>query len=70
MPVRQPNKRVAITGAVLVAAAVAFFLYMMSIASKSNDPKALMETVGQVSGVAGAIGVVMIVLGLRGKNVA
>ena len=70
MPVRQPNKRVAITGAVLVAAAVAFFLYMMSIASKSNDPKALMETVGQVSGVAGAIGVVMFVLGLRGKNVA
>jgi hypothetical protein len=67
---RQPNKRVAITGAVLVAAAIGFFLYMMSIASTSNDPKALMETVGQVSGVAGAIGVVMIVLGIRGKNPA
>jgi hypothetical protein len=67
---RQPNKRVAVTGAGLVAAAVLFFLYFMSIASKSNDPKALMETVGQVSGVAGAIGIVMIVLGLRGKNVA
>ena len=67
---RQPNKRVAITGAVLVAAAVAFFLFFLTIASKSNDPKALMETVGQVAGVAGAIGIVMIVLGMRGRNVA
>jgi hypothetical protein len=67
---RQPNKRVAVTGAVLVAAAIGFFLCFMSIASASNDPKALMETVGQVSGTAGAIGVVMIVLGLRGKKAA
>jgi hypothetical protein len=67
---RQPNKRVVITGAVLIAAAIGFFLYMMSIASTSNDPKALMETVGQVSGVAGAIGIVMIVLGLRGRKPA
>jgi hypothetical protein len=67
---RHPNKRVVITGAVLIAAAIGFFLYMMSIASTSNDPKALMETVGQVSGVAGAIGIVMIVLGLRGRKPA
>jgi hypothetical protein len=67
---RQPNKRIALTGVVLVAAAIGFFLYFTSIASKSNDPKALMETVGQVSGIAGAIGVVMIVLGLRGKKAA
>jgi predicted permease len=67
---RQTNKRVVVTGAVLIAAAIGFFLYMMSIASKSNDPKALMETVGQVAGVAGAVGVVMIVLGLRGKKAA
>jgi hypothetical protein len=66
---RQPNKRVAITGTGLIAAAIVFFLYMMSIASKSNDPKAMMETVGQVSGVAIGIGLVMIVLGLRGRNV-
>jgi hypothetical protein len=68
--VRQPNKRVAFTGAGLVAAAILFFLFFLSIASKSNDPKALMETVGQVCGVAGAIGVVMIVLGIRGKPAA
>ena len=67
---RQPNKRVALTGAGLVAAAIVFFLFFLSIASKSNDPRALMETVGQVSGVAGAIGIVMIVLGLRGKPAA
>ncbi|HJT96805.1 MAG TPA: hypothetical protein VJ696_00680 [Rhodanobacteraceae bacterium] len=67
---RQPNKRVAATGAGLVALAIVFFLYMMSIASKSNDPKALMETVGQVCGVAGAIGLVMIVLGLLGRKIA
>ena len=43
---------------------------MMSIASKSNDPKAMMETVGQVSGVGIGVALVMIVLGLRGKDVA
>ena len=64
---RQLNRRVAITGAALVAAAIVFFLFFLGIAAKSNDPKALMETVGQVSGVAGAIGIVMIVLGIRGK---
>jgi hypothetical protein len=67
---RQVNRRVVITGAVLIAAAIGFFLYMTSIAGSSNNPKALMETVGQVSGVAGAIGVVMIVFGIRGKKAA
>ena len=67
---RQVNRRVVITGAALIAAAIGFFLYMTSIAASSNDPKALMETVGQVSGVAGAIGVVMIVFGIRGKKAA
>ncbi len=67
---RQPNKRVAFTGAGLIAAAIAFFLYMMSIAPTSNDPKAMLATLGQVSGVAIGIGIVMIVLGIRGKTVA
>ena len=65
---RQVNRRFVITGAVLIAAAIGFFVYMMGMAPRSNDPKALMETVGQVSGVAGAIGVVLIVLGLRGRK--
>jgi hypothetical protein len=41
---------------------------MLSIASNSTDPKALMEIVGQVSGVVGAIGIVMSVVGLLGKK--
>ena len=65
---RQVNRRFVVTGAVLIAAAIGFFIGMMGMAPRSNDPKALMETVGQVSGVAGAIGVVLIVLGLRGKK--
>jgi predicted permease len=67
---RQMNRRFVVTGAVLIALAIGFFVYMMGMAPRSNDPKALMETVGQVSGVAGAIGVVLIVLGLRGKTPA
>lgn len=66
---RQPNKRVAFTGAGLIVAAIVFFLFFFGIAGKSNDPKALMETVGQVSGVAIGIGIVMIVLGLRGRSI-
>jgi hypothetical protein len=67
---RQTNRRLVITGAALAAVALVFFLYMMSIASTSNDPKALMQTVGQVSGVAGAIGIAMLVFGLKGKKPA
>jgi hypothetical protein len=65
---RQVNRRFVVTGAVLIAAAIAFFVYMMGMAPRSNDPTALMETVGQVSGVMGAIGIVLIVLGLRGRK--
>jgi hypothetical protein len=64
----QRKKRFIIVGLVLVAFAAAFFFYMLSIASKSTDPKALMEIVGQVSGVVGGIGIVMSVVGLIGKK--
>lgn len=65
---RGKNMRVIYTGAGLLVAAVAFFLYMKGIAIRSNDPKALMEIVGQVSGVVGAISVVMIGFGLFGRK--
>ena len=65
---RQINRRFVVTGAVLIAAAIGFFVYMMGVTPRSNDPKALVETVGQVSGVASAIGVVLIVIGRRGKK--
>jgi len=67
---RHVNRRFVCTGAVLIAAAIGFFVYMMGMAPRSNDPKALMETVGEVSGIASAVGVVLIVLGLRGKKSA
>jgi hypothetical protein len=65
---RQKNMRLIIVGATLIGAAVAFFLFFMSVASRSNDPTALMQTVGQVSGVVAAIGIVMMVFGYIGKR--
>jgi hypothetical protein len=65
---RQTNWRLVITGAVLIVLAAGFFLYMMGMAASSNDPKALMQTVGQVSGVVGGLSLVMVVVGLIGKK--
>jgi TRAP-type mannitol/chloroaromatic compound transport system permease large subunit len=64
---RQVNRRFVVTGAVLIAA-IGFFVYMMGMAPRSNDPKALMETVGQVSGVVAGISVAMIIFGLIGRK--
>jgi hypothetical protein len=42
---------------------------MGTLMPRSNDPAAMMQTVGTVSGAAGAIGIVMIVFGaLRRKK--
>jgi len=46
-----------------------FFFFMLSVASKSNDPVALMRTVGTVAGAVGGISLVMIIIGLIGKRV-
>jgi heme/copper-type cytochrome/quinol oxidase subunit 4 len=66
---RRKNWRIVIVGFVLIVIALAFFLFMMSIASKSNDPVALMQTVGTVAGAVGGISLVMIIIGLIGKKV-
>jgi hypothetical protein len=60
--------RLVITGIVMLVAAAGFFFYMMGMAPRSNDPQALMQTVGQVSGVVGGIGIVMLLVGLFKKN--
>ena len=63
------NLRVIITGAVMVVLALGFFFYMGSLAPRSNDPASMMQTVGEVSGAVGAIGIVMILFGvLRRKT--
>ena len=63
---RQKNMRLVIVGVVSMSAAPAFFVFCLSIAQKSNDPTTLMQTVGQVSGVVGALG--LLVIGLIGKK--
>ena len=66
---RQKNWRVVIVGIILIVLGVLFYLFMLSTASKSNDPVALMRTVGTVSGVVCGLAVAMIVVGLIGKKV-
>jgi hypothetical protein len=64
---RRKNWRAVIVGAVLCVGAAAFFLYMLTIAPRSTDPAALMQTVGMVSGAVGSLSVAMIIFGLIGK---
>jgi uncharacterized protein (TIGR03382 family) len=65
---RRKNWRVASVGLILILAAVAFFVGMQGAAPRSNDPAALMQTVGQVSGGVGALGLVMLGFGLIGRR--
>jgi hypothetical protein len=51
---RRKNWRVVIAGVFLIVMALVFFFFMLSIASKSNDPVALFRTVGTVVGAVGA----------------
>lgn len=65
---RRRNWRVVIVGLVMILLASGFYFYMQSIASKSTDPVALMQTVGTVSGAVSGLAVVMIIVGLIGKK--
>ncbi|MGD0847050.1 hypothetical protein [Bradyrhizobium sp.] len=65
---RKKNWRVIIVGVVLLAVACIFFLFMKGMAPQSTDPVALMQTVGQVSGIVGGISLAMIIVGLVGKK--
>lgn len=65
---RRRNMRIVIVGVVLLVMALGFFVFMRSIASTSNDPVSLMQTVGIVTGVVTGISIVMIIAGLIGKR--
>jgi hypothetical protein len=65
---RTKNWRLIIVGVVLLAVACMFFLTMLDMVPRSNDPAALMRTVGQVSGVVGGLSIAMIIVGLIGKK--
>jgi hypothetical protein len=62
------NLRVIVTGAALAGLALAFFFGMATIAPKSNDPVAMMQTVGTVSGGVGVLGLVLVVFGVARKK--
>jgi hypothetical protein len=66
---RRKNWRIVVVGFVLIVMALGFYFYMLSIASKSNDPVALMQTVGAVSGAVGGLSLALIIVGLIGKKV-
>ena len=65
---RQRNWRLIAVGTVLLVLAALFFLSMRDLTLWSNDPVALMRTVGEVSGAVGGISLVMIVFGLIGRR--
>ena len=65
---RRKNWRVAVVGIVLIAIAPVFFVGMLGVAPRSNDPGALTQTVGQVAGAVGCLGLVMLIVGLIGKT--
>jgi hypothetical protein len=63
------NVRVVVTGVLMIVLAIAFFFGMGAmLAPKSNDPAAMMQTVGTVSGAVGGIGLVMVVFGALRKK--
>jgi len=66
---RRKNWRIVIVGLILIFISLGFFLFMLSFAPKSNDPVALMQTVGTVAGAVGGISLVMIIIGMIGKRV-
>jgi hypothetical protein len=66
---RRRNWRVVTTGFLLIAFAVGFFFFMSLMAPQSTDPAEFMRLVGQISGAAIGISIVMIILGLIGKKV-
>jgi Ni,Fe-hydrogenase I cytochrome b subunit len=62
------NVRVVVTGAVVVLLAVGFFLGMATLTPKSNNPVAMLWTVGDASGVLSAVGIVMMIYGIVRKK--
>jgi hypothetical protein len=50
-----------------VGLAATFFFGMATIAPKSSDPVAMMQTLGAVSGVVAGLGVIMILFGVFQK---
>jgi hypothetical protein len=67
---RKANWRLMITGLVMIVLAIGFFAGMGLMTGRSNDPAAMMQTVGQVSGVVGGLGLVFAIFGAIGRRTA
>jgi hypothetical protein len=65
---RKTNWRLVVVGLAMIALACGFFVVTGSMATQSNDPVVLMQTVGTVSGAVGALGAVMTIFGFAGRR--
>jgi hypothetical protein len=65
---RKTNWRLVIVGLALIILALVFFVGMILMTGRSNDPIAMMQTVGQVSGGVGALGLLMAIFGAIGRR--
>jgi len=62
------NPRVVYAGTFLLILAIGFFLLMMTVAPRSNDPVELMRTVGTVSGVCSGVAIWLMAIGWLKKR--
>jgi hypothetical protein len=65
---RKPNWQLVIAGVILPGFACLFFLVVLGMLPRWNDPAELMGRVGQFLGACGAISLALIVFGLIGRK--
>ncbi|MBK6794160.1 MAG: hypothetical protein IPG80_16865 [Anaerolineales bacterium] len=67
---RKRNWRFVLAGVFLIVVAIVIFISLSALATQSNDPAMVVQTAGQAAGVAGGIGVALIISGLIGKKIS
>ena len=65
---RKRNWRFVLAGFFLLLVAAGLFVGLSALATQSTDPVMVVQTAGQVAGVAGGVGVALIIAGLIGKK--
>lgn len=67
---RKRNWRFVLAGFFLLLVAAGLFVGLSALATQSNDPVMVVQTAGQVAGVAGGVGIALIIAGLIGKKIS